>query len=330
MALDGIIGKLGRSVRRRGILATSLLALRTVNPFSPGSTDEKLDRARRLERQERRQWIQSQLQLLQSEADSTGCIERIIHGSKMRLDVRPSSNQTLEHDLAIDGTREPRSTEYYKGVLLTLKADWASLPPPLVLDIGANVGYFALLQANLMSGFAKVIAVEADPENAERLKHNIALNGYGNIEVLNSAAGAAPGVGALARGKSANVHKMADISEGSTDLQPVEVVTIDQLVASHAENQGSPVIVRMDIEGYEGHAFEGMKVLLASDRPCYLFFELHESASEWFERIAEHLRAGRFTVERIAPSKGDGISVQAGDYDRIKSLASLSHVFCRR
>src|ERR1700722_18948425 len=49
-------------------------------------------------------------------------------------------------------------------------------PSSTVLDIGANIGIYTLLAAKRG---AQVFAIEADPENALKLRQNIKLNGFG-------------------------------------------------------------------------------------------------------------------------------------------------------
>ncbi len=49
------------------------------------------------------------------------------------------------------------------------------------LDVGANVGFYALNFARKVGGAGKVFAFEANPTVAEKLKRNIALNGFEQI-----------------------------------------------------------------------------------------------------------------------------------------------------
>ena len=50
---------------------------------------------------------------------------------------------------------------------------WA--PDSVVLDVGANIGIYTLLAAKRG---ARVIAIEADPRNVEKLRHHVHLNGF--------------------------------------------------------------------------------------------------------------------------------------------------------
>ena len=51
-------------------------------------------------------------------------------------------------------------------------------PGMSVLDIGANIGYYALMELNLIGKTGNLIAVEPSPSNVDLLKRNLSLNGY--------------------------------------------------------------------------------------------------------------------------------------------------------
>ena len=45
-----------------------------------------------------------------------------------------------------------------------------------IMDIGSNIGYYVLLQRNIIGSDAKIIAIEPIPQNIEFLKKNLELN----------------------------------------------------------------------------------------------------------------------------------------------------------
>jgi hypothetical protein len=58
-------------------------------------------------------------------------------------------------------------------------------------DVGANVGFFALLAAHLVGvDEGQVYAFEPTPDNAAEIRSNIALNGLRNVTVVEKAVGA--------------------------------------------------------------------------------------------------------------------------------------------
>ena len=100
-----------------------------------------------------------------------------VNGVKMRLNMKDTG---LPKDLYIHHAHEPVSTEYLKT---TLK------PGMTVLDIGANIGYFALMEAKIIGDSGRVYAIEPVKESLSNLKRNIALNGFSNIKVYRFAIG---------------------------------------------------------------------------------------------------------------------------------------------
>jgi FkbM family methyltransferase len=62
------------------------------------------------------------------------------------------------------------------------------------VDAGANIGYFSLLFARRVGRSGKVIAIEAAPDTARRLRTNVELNGAGEIvDVVEAACAAEKG-----------------------------------------------------------------------------------------------------------------------------------------
>ena len=43
----------------------------------------------------------------------------------------------------------------------------------VVLDLGANIGYYAIMEARKIGGTGKIYAIEPDPRNIELLQKNI-------------------------------------------------------------------------------------------------------------------------------------------------------------
>ena len=59
-------------------------------------------------------------------------------------------------------------------------------------DVGANIGFFSLLAARLVGKEGRVVAFEADPEIAARLREHVARNEFGWITVEEKAVWSEP------------------------------------------------------------------------------------------------------------------------------------------
>ena len=73
-------------------------------------------------------------------------VVREIHGSEMVLDIR---DEGINRDLLLYGTREKLSSERFINELREFATDVRR--DITVLDVGANIGYFAFLEANVLS-----------------------------------------------------------------------------------------------------------------------------------------------------------------------------------
>jgi len=255
---------------------------------------------------------------------------REINGSQMELDIRPSSPNKIERTLALEGVREPGATSVFRDVLKKIKHQANGTIH--VFDIGANIGYFTLLQARILGKQGRVYAIEAEPNNAARLKHNIELNDYSNIEVLQIALGGERTQLELAKRSSSNIHMMKDVlgDRQAVGTVNVEVHPLDALIAEKEIPEDELIVVRMDIEGYEGHAFEGMSELLASDRPVYIFTEIHPNREGVDpDRIADTLTRNRFNPEYISLDGGDTCQTM-DSIDEIRKIQSNAQFMASR
>lgn len=140
-----------------------------------------------------------------------------------------------------------------------------------VIDVGANVGFFAERFAKWVSGSGRVIAVEAEPENMARLTAGLAKAGLlEKVDLVEAAAVDKEGEVRL----TLSPGNPADHRVGETGIK-VRGATLDGIWAAH----GSPRVglVKMDIQGAEWSALQGAKELLDRDRPA-LFVELADEA----------------------------------------------------
>jgi FkbM family methyltransferase len=141
------------------------------------------------------------------------------------------------------------------------------------LDVGAHVGHWSL---RLASKASRVIAVEANPVTASTLRRNIAMNDLGGKISVNEIA--AWDEGAMLRLED----PYNQVAGGSTRVLPlrdgplngdgvVMAARLDEVLASVDRLD----LVKLDVEGADIHAIDGMAGLLERYRPA-LFVELHD------------------------------------------------------
>ena len=119
------------------------------------------------------------------------------------------------------------------------------------VDIGSNIGYYALNVALMNAG--KVIAIEPNPPVLARLRDNIALNDLqSKIIVHDVAIGAAKGIAQLTLsdndfGSSSIVNQRVGKTHIDVEVVPlVEILKINDIAVAN--------VIKIDIEGMEDRA----------------------------------------------------------------------------
>lgn len=203
----------------------------------------------------------------------------------MELNLRDNG---ISKDLILHKTRELFSLDFIKCFLKDSE---------VVFDIGANVGYYALLESCL-SFKGKIFAIEPVPQNYELLKKNIMLNGFKNVTILNCAIGDKNGSDKMFIYDKCNWSSFLR-NPGGKIINEIEVpiLTLDAFV----NNYTFPTFIRMDVEGFEYQIIMGACDLLRSNLPLKLCIELHPHlmSRENMDELLEKLRKNKFQVAAV-------------------------------
>ena len=189
----------------------------------------------------------------------------------------------------------------------------------IVVDIGANIGYYTLLMA---LNQAKVFSYEPEPKNFKLLQKNVNLNNFSsNVKLYNKAASKYNGFSKLflagatdlnggvivdrAKGGAPGMHTLSNNRFDSNSID-VEVTKL---------NLDKIDFAKIDVEGHELHVLEGMKILptkiLIEFNPLYLQAS-GKNYNDFFHFIE------KFTIKQISK---DGL--EELDYEElIKSKMS--------
>jgi FkbM family methyltransferase len=166
----------------------------------------------------------------------------------------------------------------------------------IVLDVGANSGYYSVLCADLG---ATVFAFEPQPRLAAAIRRSAALNGH-PIEVHETAVGARAGEAMLLESTDPYYGGMAtlvaDYYTLSTPTHPVSVIALDDFCSARGI---VPTLVKIDVEGFEAEVLEGMVGLMHAARPlivCEVAFDRPHA-----ERVSALVRAAGYEIELIGP-----------------------------
>lgn len=144
-------------------------------------------------------------------------------------------------------------------------------PGDVVVDVGANIGYYTLVCARLAGPSGRVYAFEPEPQNFALLQQNVALNGYRNVVADRRALAERSGVARLwvNLGSNHGDHRIYDPGETNRRAIEIEVTTLDAVLPADA----AVGFVKMDIQGGEPFALRGMQALLARSPKAGLFTE---------------------------------------------------------
>jgi FkbM family methyltransferase len=213
-----------------------------------------------------------------------------VQGHKMFLDSKDSLW------LLTSQVYEPHETELAKTMVR--KGD-------VVLDIGANIGYFTLIFARLVGGKGRVFAFEPDPENFALLKKNIEINGYKNVVPIQKAVSNKTGTIKLFISKYNNGdHRIYDSHDGSAPIK-VGVTRLDDYFRGY---RGKIDFIKMDIQGAEPGALLGMKRLLKRNKKARAFVEFWpyglEKSGTAPEELLQLLLGEGFTLFDVSEEKG--------------------------
>jgi FkbM family methyltransferase len=187
-----------------------------------------------------------------------------VQGHKMFLD----SKDTLR--LLYDPVHEPFETEIVCN--LVKRGD-------VVLDLGANIGYYTLIFAKIVGAEGKVFAFEPDPDNFSLLKKNIEINGYKNVILEQKAVSDKTGTVKLYLSEDNLAdHRIYDSHDGREFIE-IESVSLDDYFENVNDNID---FIKMDIEGAEPAAIQGMRSLLKRNQNVKVITELFPIALSKF------------------------------------------------
>lgn len=183
-------------------------------------------------------------------------------GHVFHLDASDSNRMSIRDEY------EPLQTQLVKMLVQ---------PGHTVIDLGANIGYYALLLARQVGPGGHVYAFEPDPGNLELLRKNIEANGYNNITLEAKGVSDEPGSVSLFKENWNDATPSLWQSEHCTTSVEVECVRLDDYFDTSTQRID---FIKMDIEGAEGKALAGMRGLLNANPDATIMTEYLPSVLE--------------------------------------------------
>lgn len=223
--------------------------------------------------------------------------EKKIYNYRMVLDLY---DRGISRTLLLFGSREKEHKIMLEKYLR---------PGMTVLDIGANIGYYALMELSLIGEKGTLIAVEPSPSNIRNLRKNIELNGYENIEIHQAAISEKAGVKKFFLSEMSNLNTFHDTGTGSLHLSG-ETVDVQAKTVGEIMQGRNLDLMRMDVEGHEVEVINGLLPQIErGELSPAIIFETHLSrygADHDIEAPLKRLFAQGYKVRFVGSSSRRG------------------------
>jgi FkbM family methyltransferase len=161
----------------------------------------------------------------------------------------------------------------------------------IFVDVGANVGTYALVMARHVGASGKVIAIEPHPVTHARLEFNSAASNYRHVTLVAAAAGASDGE--LMIETDGDNLGASHIATGTLSANAIKVpsLRLERILADAGVTHVDAL--KIDVEGYEDRVLTG-------------FFE--DAPQTLWPRgiVIEHLSRGEWLRDCIADMAGRG------------------------
>jgi len=233
----------------------------------------------------------------------------LVEGNKMRVNWQDLG---LSKEIVAYGRREIFSTDYFKH---SIKKE------EILLDIGANIGYYTLIAAK-KARKGKIYAVEPVKENIKVLKENIDLNDCKNCLIF--------ALAISSRNAKSNiyVHEKKNWSSfnklpGKSKKQLTRTMTLDKFIKN--EINKVPSFIRMDVEGHELEILIGAKNTLKNAKKLRIMVEIHPHylGDQNIDKFLDILEKNSFKIEKIILEVSPRLYHYRGLYNRYRRIFNI-------
>ena len=159
-----------------------------------------------------------------------------------------------------------------------------------VIDVGAHIGRYTIVSSQLVGKTGKVVAIEADPDNFQLLKRNVALNNLTNVLSLNYAVfSTKTRIKLYEQSASAKYNSLILTRAKETEkYAEVNADTLDDILELNEINQVN--WIKIDVEGAEFEVLKGTTKTLSCGNIA-LLIEIHNIGdSNHYDNIVNFLR----------------------------------------
>jgi FkbM family methyltransferase len=225
-------------------------------------------------------------------ASATSYITKDLFGNRFVCDLRDN----IQRRIFFFGQWEPCLTDFFSKNIEG---------GDIVIDVGANIGYFSLLASRLVGKAGRVHAIEAEPTIFKKLIRNIKLNEVSTIETHNLAAGNLASSVEIFGGPVYNTGRSGTNKlDDSTTSCVVPMKKLADIVGPDALARSS--LIKIDVEGGE----EGILAELADhvgqlNQRLSIVCEISDWANDGIRRALEVFRANGFNLLLVRNTYSD-------------------------
>ena len=184
----------------------------------------------------------------------------LVNGDHMYLDLREDMCFGQFFDGCISG-------EQGTDILLKRILSEGSV----VIDVGANIGYYTRIASNLVGAKGQVFAFEPSPNALSVLRQN--TNDLSNVRIFPVALSDSEGEARFFVRKNGGTSSLE--ADSSSQEVIVKITTLDSLLIDVQEVE----FIKIDVEGFEPEVLRGAESLIKRHRPIIYL--------EYFEHYAE-------------------------------------------
>ena len=196
----------------------------------------------------------------------------------------------------LTGVMEPSQTDLMKKIVK---------PGMNVFDLGANFGWFTLVLSKLVGNSGRVYSFEADPSLIEIFAENVKLNNFSNVSIQSLAVSDKTGISKFSINKSYDTRSRLDPISLSENTIDVKTISLDEFCLK--ENLKKVDFIKMDIEGSEPKALEGMRKIISDNPQLKIILEFNQNSMHFVgtspDFLINFLLKEGFSLEEIDKNK---------------------------
>jgi len=172
-------------------------------------------------------------------------------------------------------------------------------PGDVFVDVGSHIGFYSLVAGHFVGKTGRVIAIDPQPYNANRLLRNGELNGFTNLEVHIAAAGDNEGFLSLPNQSDNDKARLSLGGEHVNDTAQRFVVPLRRLESILQDHHKSPVsFMKISVVGFEREVARGLGDQLGKIRHLLIDIREDTTSGRAFD-LVQMLRQANYALTTV-------------------------------